>query len=106
MATGLRRGWKQTLLSSSRKRNSSVVLLGAAGAATASALVNGREHLPFAAISVHCSSNENARMDEQVELYVDAILGSKMSNIPGLPGFYPFFFNMHDTYRLFYMDNT
>ncbi len=30
-------------------------------------------------------------MDEQVEFYVDAILGSKMSNIPGLPGFDSYF---------------
>ncbi len=95
IATGFRRGWKLSLLSRARNRNPSLLFIGAAGAATASVLINAslsRENSPFEAIVAHCShsSSDQERLDEQVELYVDAILGSRMSNIPGLPGSGPY----------------
>jgi hypothetical protein len=68
-------------------------LLGTAGsAAAASILIDtsvSREILAFVPVTAHCASlpSEQDRLEEQVEMYVDAILGSKMSNIPGLPGF-------------------
>jgi hypothetical protein len=66
-------------------------MLGTMGAATAvlidRSILEGHSQLIDSAL---CSSDlaiEQARRLHEIEMYVNAILGSKMGNIPGLPGF-------------------
>ncbi len=115
LAGGFRRVWKQSLLSSASKPKSSIILLGTAGAAAAaSVLIDtsvSREFLHqllSVPVTAHCASlpSEQVRSDEQVEMYVDAILGSKMSNIPGFGHISPSYFLSMEQYESLYQSIT
>ena len=83
---------KQAYLSSIGRKRVISFMIGTMGAAATSVLID-RSFLEGSSRLINnalCSSDlatEQARRLHEIEMYVNAILGSKMGNIPGLPGF-------------------
>ncbi len=80
---------KQRPLSAIKAKNLSALIVGSVGAATASVLLHS-DRSSILANPAFCSDQISAadqdEMSKQIDMYVDSIVGSKMSNIPGLPG--------------------
>jgi hypothetical protein len=82
---------KHAYLSSICQRKATHLVLGTVGAVATAVLIDrsfmeGRSLVINSALCSSDLATEQTRLLEEIEMYVNAILGSKMGNIPGLPG--------------------